>query len=141
MSDVFHLKILAIEKTFYDGDAISLNFQAFDGAYQILASHEPVVMAVKEGIMRFRVRDDKGDEVVKTGINGLGLVNITRDMVLVLVDSIEAPEDIDRARAEAALKRAMEQLRQDQSIQEYNASRAALARALLRLSQVGDGTD
>ncbi len=141
MSDVFHLKILAIEKTFYDGDAISLNFQAFDGAYQILASHEPVVMAVKEGIMRFRVRDDKGNEVVKTGVNGLGLVNITRDMVLVLVDSIEAPEDIDRARAEAALKRAMEQLRQDQSIQEYEQSRASMARAMLRLSQAGNTFD
>ena len=63
MSKAFHLKILAIEKTFYDGDAISLNFQAFDGAYQILASHEPVVMAVKEGIMRFRIRDDEGNEI------------------------------------------------------------------------------
>ena len=141
MSDSFHLKILAIEKTFYDGNAISLNFQAYDGSYQILASHEPVVMAIKEGVLRFRIRDEEGNEIVKTGVNGLGLVNITRDMVLVLVDSIEAPEDIDRARAEAALKRAMEQLRQDQSIQEYEQSRASLARAMLRLSESGNPYD
>ena len=76
-----------------------------------------------------------------TGINGLGLVNITRDMVTVLVDSIEAPEDIDRARAEKALKRAMEQLRQDQSIHEYEMSRASMARAMLRLSNSGNPSD
>ncbi len=141
MSKAFHLKILAIEKTFYDGYATALNFQAFDGSYQVLASHEPVVMAVKEGVMRFRVRDEEGKEIVRTGVNGLGLVNITRDMVLVLVDSIEAPEDIDRARAEAALKRAMEQLRQDQSIQEYEQSKASMARAMLRLSEAGNPFD
>ncbi len=141
MSEVFHLKILAMEKTFYDGDAVSLNFQAFDGSYQVLAYHEPVVMAVKEGVMRFRVPGEDGKMIVRTGINGLGLVNITKDMVLVLVDSIEAPEDIDRARAEAALKRAMEQLRQDQSIQEYEQSKASMARAMLRLSESGNPFD
>ncbi|MCR4793084.1 MAG: ATP synthase F1 subunit epsilon [Lachnospiraceae bacterium] len=137
MSKPFHLKILASDKTFFDGDAVSLNVPAYDGAYQILASHEPVVMAVREGVIRFRYFNEEGKEVLKTGINGLGLVNITRDVVTVLVDTIEAPEDIDRARAEEALQRAMEQLRQDQSIQEYHLSQAAMARAMLRLSESG----
>ncbi|MBR7090122.1 MAG: ATP synthase F1 subunit epsilon [Lachnospiraceae bacterium] len=141
MGDSFHLKILAADKTFFDGDAISLNIPAFDGSYQILAHHEPVVMALKEGVLRFRFVNEEGNEVVKTGVNGLGLVNIRKDVVMVLVDSIEAPEDIDRARAERALKRAMEQLRQDQSIQEYEQSRASMARAMLRLSEAGNPYD
>ena len=141
MSEVFHLKILAADKTFYDGDAISLSIPAFDGSYQILAGHEPVVMALKEGVIRFRLINEEGNENLRTGINGLGLVKVTHTNVTVLVDSIEAPEDIDRARAERALKRAMEQLRQDQSIQEYEMSKASMARAMLRLSEAGNPYD
>ena len=141
MSEVFHLKILASDKTFFEGRVISMTIPAFDGSYQIMAHHEPVVMALKEGVIRLRYEGEDGSEVTVTGINGLGLVNITRDMVIVLVDSIEAPEDIDRARAEKALKRAMEQLRQDQSIQEYEMSRASMARAMLRLSNSGNPSD
>lgn len=141
MSEVFHLKILASDKTFYDGQVISMTIPAFDGSYQIMAHHEPVVMALKEGVIRVKYEGEDGSEATITGINGLGLVNITRDMVTVLVDSIEAPEDIDRARAEKALKRAMEQLRQDQSIQEYEMSRASMARAMLRLSNSGNPND
>ena len=141
MSEVFHLKILASDKTFYDGQVISMTIPAFDGSYQIMAHHEPVVMALKEGVIRVKYEEEDGSEVTLTGINGLGLVNITRDMVTVLVDSIEAPEDIDRARAEKALQRAMEQLRQDQSIQEYEMSRASMARAMLRLSNSGNPND
>ena len=46
-------------------------------------------------------------------------------------------EDIDRVRAEAALERAKEQLRQKQSIQEYHVSQASMARAMLRLKEAG----
>lgn len=141
MSEVFHLKILASDKTFYEGPVISMTIPAFDGSYQIMAHHEPVVMALKEGVIRLKFESEDGSEGVITGINGLGLVNITREGVTVLVDSIEAPEDIDRARAEKALKRAMEQLRQDQSIQEYEMSRASMARAMLRLSNSGNPND
>ena len=99
MSDSFHLKILAADKTFFDGEALSLSIPAFDGSYQILAHHEPVVMALKEGVLRFRFMNEEGTETLRTGVNGLGLVNVRKDVVMVLVDSIEAPEDIDRARA------------------------------------------
>ena len=53
--------------------------------------------------------------------------------VLILVDTIERPEEIDRVRAERARERAEERLRQKQSVQEYYRSKAALARAMARL--------
>ena len=42
-------------------------------------------------------------------------------------------EDIDKKRAQEALDRAMERMRQKQSIQEYHHSQAAMARAMTRL--------
>lgn len=135
MQDSFRVKILAADKTFYDGEAYSLTVPAFDGSFQILAHHEPVVMALKEGIIRFTVTDEKGENTELRGVNGLGVVRVDKGLVTVLVDTIEAPDEIDRARAERAYKRALEQLRQDQSIQEYEMTKASLARAMLRLSE------
>ena len=43
--------------------------------------------------------------------------------------------EIDRIRAQEALERAKERLRQKQSISEYYSTRAAMARALVRLKE------
>ncbi len=52
-----------------------------------------------------------------------------------LVDTAERPEDIDEVRAREAYERALEQLQQKQSIQEYHVSQASLARAMHRLKK------
>ena len=56
----------------------------------------------------------------------------------VLVESIERPEDIDVKRAQEALERAQEQLRQKQSLQEYYISKQALSRAMARMKATRD---
>ena len=52
---------------------------------------------------------------------------------MILVDTVERPEDIDIRRAQEALEAAEEKIRQKNSIQEYKMSQAAMARALSRL--------
>ena len=52
-----------------------------------------------------------------------------------LVDTAERPEEIDEKRAQEALERAQEELRQKQSIEEYYVTQATLARALSRLKE------
>ena len=64
---------------------------------------------------------------------GKGFAQVINNRVTVLVDSAERPEDIDKIRAEEALERAKEQMRQKQSIQEYYHSQASMARAMTRL--------
>lgn len=138
MSDLFWLKILATDKLFYEGEADSIIFPAPDGSRQIMAHHENMVIAGCEGILKIRFEKD-GEW--RNAVIGKGFVDVKDNTVMLITESAEWPEDIDRVRALAAMERAKEQLRQDQSIQEYNATRAALARALLRLSQVGGGTE
>ena len=55
------------------------------------------------------------------------------DLRLVLVDSAERPEDIDRLRAQHAADAAKEALLQKQSIREYREARLTLSRAIARL--------
>ena len=54
--------------------------------------------------------------------------------VTIIVDSVERPEEIDARRAQEALERAQEAMRQKQSIQEYHMSQANIARAMARLA-------
>ena len=64
---------------------------------------------------------------------GLGIVQVANNRVTVIVDTAERPEDIDEVRAREALERAKEQMRQKQSIREFQMSQASMARALSRL--------
>lgn len=131
---VFGLKIIAADKVFYSGKCHSIIVPALDDEQQIMAHHEDMVIATKEGEVRFREEENAPWRYVVVGI---GFVHIVNNRVTMLADTAERPEDIDRVRAEQALERAKEQLRQKQSIQEYRISKASLVRAMVRLKEVG----
>ena len=132
--NTFSLKVIATDKVFYDGKCTALIIPALDGEREILAHHENMVIATKEGEVRCRT-DENSDW--KKAVVGVGFVHIANNRVTMLVDAAERPEDIDAVRAKQAYERAVEQLRQKQSIQEYHMSRASLARAMARLKEAG----
>ena len=118
----FSLKIISTDKVFYDGKCEYLVIPTIDGEKGILAHHENMVIAVEIGELRFRKPD--GEWV--TAVVSKGFAEIVNNRASVLVNTAERPEDID-------VKRAEEQLRQKQSIQEYYLSQASMARAMTRL--------
>ena len=104
----FILNITASSGEFYQGYCESLTLPTGDGVYGVQAGHNPVLV---------------GDCIAE----------VTPTFVLLLVDSAERPEDIDRNRAEAARIRAEERLQHKQSMHEYYQSKIALDRAMQRL--------
>jgi F-type H+-transporting ATPase subunit epsilon len=130
----FYLDIIASNKVFFTGECHSVIVPALDGELEIMAHHEDIVVATKEGELRFQ---EKEGSDWRKAVVGVGFGHIADNQVTVLVDTAERPEDIDAVRAQQAKERAEEQLRQKQSIMEYNLSQASLARALSRLKEVG----
>ncbi|MFR8088101.1 MAG: ATP synthase F1 subunit epsilon [Lachnospirales bacterium] len=126
----FSLRIIASDHIFYDGSCEILTVPAHDGPVSILAHHEAVIMATQEGEVWFRAA---GNTEWQEAIVGIGIVQVVNNRALVIVDSAERPEEIDVRRAQEALERAEEQMRQKQSIQEFKMSQASMARALSRL--------
>ena len=55
----------------------------------------------------------------KVCIVGEGFADVTRDFVVIVVDTVERPEDIDIIRAREAKTRAEERLKQKQSRLQY----------------------
>lgn len=127
--NTFFLKVIAADHTFFQGRCQALTIPAVDGEKGILPHHEDMVIAVNEGEIRVTAEDG----IVHIGIVGMGFVQIINNRVTLLVETAERPEDIDARRAREAQERAMEQMRQKQSIQEFHHSQASLARAMSRL--------
>ena len=114
----FMLSITASSGEFYQGDCEDLTLPISDGIYGVQAGHN----------LHFVV-DGKARDVLV----GDGIAEVTPAYVMVLVDSAENPEDIDKNRAEAARIRAEERLQHKQSMHEYYQSKIALDRAMQRL--------
>ena len=129
----FQCIIASSDKIFYDGPCLSLVVPAWDGEYAFMAKHQECVAAVSIGTLRVK----KPDGSVVLGVCGLGLVCFEKNRAVVLVDTIERPEDIAEVQARRAKEQAEEELKEAKSQQEYNASQAALARAIYRLSARG----
>ena len=124
----FILNITASSGEFYQGYCEDLTLPTSDGVYGVQAGHSPVLVALHMGIMHFEV-----DGVGRDVLVGDGIAEVTPSYVMVLVDSAERPEDIDRNRAEEARIRAQERLQHQQSMHEYYQSKIALNRAMQRL--------
>ena len=124
----FILNITASSGEFFQGECESLTLPTADGQYGVQAGHSPVLVAIHMGILHFEVNGESQDILV-----GDGIAEVTPAYVMVLVDSAENPEDIDKNRAEAARIRAEERLQHKQSMHEYYQSKIALDRAMQRL--------
>ena len=127
--NTFTLNVLAAEKPFYDGECVSLIVPTNDGQYGIMANHNNMIAAIVPGVLKFK----KPDETVIVAAVSEGLVKVENNSVLILVDTIELPEEIDENRAKRAAEQAKEAILQKKSIQDYYSAQAKMARALGRL--------
>jgi F-type H+-transporting ATPase subunit epsilon len=105
-----------------------------EGYFGVLPGHAPFLTTLGIGELMYR-RDRDEHYLALSG----GFCEVRNDKVIVLADSAERPDEIDRARAEGAKERAERRLsgRGDEPEIDYARCLAALARALTRL-QVAD---
>ena len=125
----FSLVVLAAERSFYDGECVSLVIPTLDGQYGIQANHSNTIGAVVPGMLKLTTPE--GEEIIAAVSEGL--VKIENNQVLILVDTAERPEEIDENHARHSAEEAKEAMLQKKSIQDYHAAQAKMARAINRL--------
>ena len=86
MAETFYFEIIASDKKFYSGACEHVIFPAVDGLYGVLANHEDTVTAVVAGELRFKV-----DGEWRVCVVGEGFADVTRDFVVIVVDTVERP--------------------------------------------------
>ena len=106
-----------------------------EGYFGVLPGHAPFLTTLGVGELTYRTGREEFHLAVADGF-----CEVRNDKVIILADTAEAPEDIDRARAERARDRAETRLsgRTQEEIDYVRAS-AALAKALTRLQVAGRG--
>ncbi len=136
-ASTFGLQVISVNGVFYDDRAEEIVLPCFDGELAILAGHEEMILAISDGVIKIK---KPGGEWIY-GVVSLGSVQVANNRCIVIVNTIEKPEDIDKRRAQEAYEYAMEHLQQKQSIKEFKKSQAGLARALTRLKAASKYSD
>ena len=124
----FQLDIVTPERTVYSAEVESLVVMAHDGYLGVRTGHAP--MLARLGIGQIRITEPGGSEV-RLACGG-GFMEVEPLRTVILADSVERPDEIDVARAEAALERARARLQNRRDIDVARAE-AALRRAMNRL--------
>ena len=128
MDDRIHLQIVTARGVVYDGQATALSIPLEGGSIGVLADHAPLMGAVTDGVVEITHADDSKDFVAV----GIGVLNVARNEVQILVRTAEKAEDIDLDRAIAAERRARERLENRTPDLNIIRAEAALLRAISR---------
>ncbi len=127
-----NLEIITPEKPIFKDQIESVTIPGTLGSFQVLKDHAPLISSFEIGIIKVK---SASSETLYTTSGGT--VEVNHNQVLILADCIEKISAIDQNRAEQAKQRAEERLRKksEEDIDEARA-RAALNRALNRLNAV-----
>jgi len=127
----FHLEIVTPDRVVLSDDAVtSVVVPGSEGYLGVMAHHAPLLTELTVGGIEI-VRDDNTELTYAT--SG-GFMEVSENRVLILADTAEPAEEIDIERATASKDRAEDRLRR-RSEAEVDAARAevALMRALNRI--------
>lgn len=117
----FLLEIYTPYGKYFDRYVNELIIQTEEYVLGILPNHAPLIAKVKIGKMEIIQNGEK-----KCYANGEGLINVKKDVVVLILQSIESKEEIDIERAKLAKLRAEERLKQPLNIDVERATKALI---------------
>jgi F-type H+-transporting ATPase subunit epsilon len=129
---MLRLEIVTPEKRVVDAEVDSVTVPTLTGEAGIFPSHAPLVSALKPGILSYA---QKGNSE-RLAVSG-GFIEVSRDVVSVLVDSAETSDEIDVSAARASLDSAEKSLSSQASVEDNEKIREALDHAAARIQLAG----
>lgn len=125
----FRLTVLTEEKAVIDETVNSIEVPGTEGYLGVLRDHASLVTALRPGTLTVTPPDREPEIYAVSG----GFIEINRNTVTLLADSLERPAEIDASRAEGAAQRARERLEKKESGLDTPRAEAALKRAHNRM--------
>ena len=126
----FSFHLYGADRLFYEGECLSVIVPAVDGQYGVLADHANLITAIVPGELTFTLPNVSRPQTVAVAC---GIMKVEDNDVLVLVESVLRPEEIDADRARKEEAAAREALLQKRGRVEYRSAQAQLARAVTKL--------
>ena len=126
------LDIVTAERSVFSDDVDAVIAPGAEGQLGILPHHAPLMTMLQPGELVVK----RGGEEICLAITG-GFLEVRPDRVIILADAAERDEEIDVGRAEEAKRRAQELLKQCPPDMDLARAEAGLRRALVRLKVAG----
>ena len=126
----FLLEIVTPERQLVSETVDSVRAPGVEGEFGVLPSHVRMMAGMGTGLLRYHVVGGSGWSELAVSA---GLVEVLPDRVIVLAQTAEASQEIDVARAQAALDRARERLEHPGDDTDIEATLEALRRSTSRL--------
>jgi F-type H+-transporting ATPase subunit epsilon len=128
---MFTLTLVTPEKKLLVGQEIEEALvPAFRGELNILPGHAPVMSTLRAGTLQYRL---KGQSAFKKAVISWGYCHVNPYGVSILAETVEVPEEIDLARAEASFKEAEKRsLNETMDDRAWNENQAQIERARAR---------
>jgi F-type H+-transporting ATPase subunit epsilon len=98
-----HVELVSVEREIWSGEATQVNARTTEGEIGILAGHATLLGQLAEGFT-VTIRQSGGEDIT-VAVHG-GFLSVTEEGVTILAERAELSEEIDQARAQAALEKA-----------------------------------
>ena len=128
-----HLQVVSADRSLVNERVDEVELPGADGYFGVLPGHTPLLALLGTGELWFR----KGPEKTSLFI-AFGFAEVQPDRVTVLAQRAEKAEDIDVARAQAAMKRAQDRLARPSVDIDAERAHIALMKAIIRI-QIASG--
>lgn len=127
MADI-NLEIISPSKVVFEGEVDSITVPGTSGSFQILKNHAPIVSTLEIGEVKLKI----GNTNRYFAISG-GTIEVVNNKVLILADSIEESNEIDKERALKSKERALNRLSNKTPEIDVLRAQSSLTRALNRI--------
>jgi F-type H+-transporting ATPase subunit epsilon len=131
LPEAIELTIVTPERQLLRASVVEVTLPGADGCLGILPGHAPLITELGVGELAYRGAGETSPVVLAIV---RGFAEVLQDRVSVLAETAERAEEIDLARAEAALKRAEKRLASGEASVNWDRASVALQRALIRIS-------
>lgn len=128
MADTMKLQVITPDRQFYDGDTTMVELTTAEGNIGIYPNHIPLTAMVAPGIMKIHEEGTTREAALHSGF-----ITIMPDLVTILAETVEWPDEIDYGRAEESKKRAERRLASAVGDIDLLRAELALKRSLVRL--------
>lgn len=125
----FQLSVVAPDRTVFEDEVQSVILPAVEGYLGVQAGHEPMLLALRTGIIEYEDTNRQRNFVTVSG----GFVEISDNKCIVLAQDAQRSHEIDVAEAERLLEEARKALRGESSELTSEEATDELERAMMRL--------
>lgn len=129
MATHYNLSVVAPDRTIVDENVEATIAPAFDGYLGVMAGHEPMIVALRPGVLEFLDSRDLRHHVAV----GSGFMEISNKGVIVLADDAVLARDIDIRDEQQRLDQARKALRGEHSTMTADDATHELERAMVRI--------